>query len=158
MDTTTRQQITLAAIAATGPDTGDDSNGLSWPQRVAETATRIVAMLGEQSEVSRAIAQVEAAKTFPATVVSIRKETSSTRGVVTLRTRPSERHPDGLEEARTERTDQPLGRAMAKRLTALRGHRVMVWLEVETIGGDRKVRVVRWVEDLGFDPSLAEDA
>jgi len=158
MDLDTRNQIILAAVAATGPDVANDNSGLSWTQRVAETASRVTAMLGEQSEVSRAIAQVEAAKTFPATVVSIRKENSSTRGVVTLRTRPSDRHPDGCEEARTERTDQPLGRAMAKRLTALRGHRVMVWIEVEQINGDRKVRVVRWVEDLGVDPSLAEDA
>jgi len=34
----------------------------------------------------------------------------------------------------------------------------MVWIEVEQINGsDRKVRVVRWVEDLGVDPSVAEE-
>jgi len=155
-----RRQVILAAVSATGPDNGPDERGLSWPLRVAENAARITAMLDPRSEVSRAIGQVEMAKVFPATVVEVRREASSTRALVTLRTKVSDRHPDGLETARSERTDDPLGLAMARRLTALRGHRVMLWVELEQMGAnaDRRVRVVRHVEDLGPDASMPAPA
>jgi len=155
-----RRQVILAAVAATGPDNGPDERGLTWPQRVAESAGRIAAMLDPHSEVSRAIGQVEMAKVFPATVVDVRREASSTRAIVTLRTKVSDRHPDGVETARSERTDDPLGLAMARRLTALRGHRVMLWVELQQMSTntDRRVRIIRHVEDLGLDPSLPAPA
>lgn len=148
MDTETRTQIVLAAVAATGPEV----EGGDWSSSVAQMAARITAMCSERSEVARVIDQVADAKVFPGTVLSVVREKSSTRGLVTLRTRPSEHHPDGTEPVRTERTDTTLGLAMAKRLTALVGHKVMVWVEVEQIpNSTRKSRVVRHVEDLGVD-------
>lgn len=155
-----RRQVILAAVAATGPDDGPDERGLTWTQRVAETAGRITAMLDPHSEVSRAIGHLEMAKTFVATVVNVQREASSTRALVTLRTKVSDRHPDGLETARSDRTDQPLGMVMAKRLVSLKGHRVMLWVELEQMGtnADRRVRVIRHVEDLGVDPSLPAPA
>jgi len=160
LNETERRQVILAAVSATGPDDGPDERGLTWTQRVAERAARITAMLDPRSEVSRAIGQVEMAKVFPATVVEVRREASSTRALVTLRAKVSDRHPDGLETARTERTDDPLGLAMARRLTALRGHRVMLWVELEAMGAnaDRRVRVIRHVEDLGPDASMPAPA
>lgn len=151
MDADTKTQIILAATASAGPVSDPD-----WTLHVTEAATRITAMLSDTSDVSQAIAQIEAAKVFPAVVESVKREESSTRALVTLKTRPSEHHPDGLEQARTARTDTRLGLAMAKRLTALRGHRVMLWVEVEPIGnGTRKVRVIRHVEDLGAETPAA---
>jgi len=160
LNETERRQVILAAVSATGPDKGPDERGLSWPLRVAETAARITAMLDPRSEVSRAIGQVEMAKVFPATIVEVRREASSTRALATLRTKVSDRHPDGIETARTERTDDPLGLAMARRLVSLKGHRVMLWVELEAMSTntDRRVRVVRHVEDLGLDPSLPAPA
>lgn len=158
MSESERRQVILAAVAATGPDNGPDERGLTWPQCVAETAARITAMLDPHSEVSRAIGHLEMSKVFVATVANVQREASSTRALVTLRTRPSDRHPDGLETARSDRTDQPLGMVMAKRLVSLKGHRVMLWVELEQMGGqaDRRVRVIRHVEDL--DPSLPAPA
>ena len=41
---------------------------------------------------------------------------------------------------------------MARRLTMLVGHRVLLWVEVAVMnGGAGKVRVIRHVEDLGVD-------
>lgn len=152
MDAAIRTQIILASVASTGP-VGDDPT--DWQVRVAETAARITAMCSESSPVSVAVEGVERSKVFTAVVEAVRKEQSSTRAVVTLKTRPSQFHPDGLEEARSERTDNPVGLAMARRLVSLRGHRVALWVEVEsTSSGSSKVRVVRHVEDLG--PANAE--
>lgn len=81
----------------------------------------------------------------------IAKEHSSTRGVVTLHT-GTERSDDGNEQIRTERTDNPVGLAMAKQVKDLVGHKVVVWVEVEqTKNGQSKVRVLRHVEDRGVD-------
>jgi len=160
LNETERRQVILAAVSATGPDKGPDERGLSWPLLVAENAARITAMLDPRSEVSRAIGQVEMSKVFVATIVDVRREASSTRALVTLHTKISERHPDGLETARTERTDDPLGLAMARRLVSLKGHRVMLWVELEAMSTntDRRVRVVRHVEDLGPDASMPAPA
>jgi hypothetical protein len=108
------------------------------------------------SPAARLIEQVERSKTFTATIVGGKIEASSTRVVVKLKTRPSERKPDGIEEAHTERTDTPAGRAMSQRLQALKGHRVAIWVEVEQIpGSHRKVRVVGHAEDLGLEREFA---
>jgi len=157
---TERRAVILAAVQAAGLDDGPDDRGLTWPQRVAETAGRITAMLDPHSDVQRAIGHLEMAKVFPAVIEKVEKEASSTRALITLRTKVSERHPDGRETARSERTDDPLGMAMARKLTALRSHKVMLWVELEAMGGsaDRRVRVIRHVEDLGLDEHLARPA
>ncbi len=154
MDHNQRLQIITAAVAAVGA-VGDDR--ATWQGRVEEMIARLTAMCAETSPSARLIEQVERSKTFTATIVGGKIERSSTRVVVILKTRPSERNPDGVEEARTERTDTPAGKAMSQRLRALKGHRVAIWVEVEPIpGSDRKVRVVRHVEDLGVDLDLVQ--
>jgi hypothetical protein len=153
MDHNQRLQIITAAVAAVGA-VGEDQ--AAWQGRVDEMIARLTAMCAETSPAARLIEQVERSKTFTATIVGGKIETSSTRVVVKLKTRPSERNPEGVEEARTERTDTPAGRAMSQRLRALKGHRVAIWVEVEPIpGSDKKVRVVRHAEDLGLDREFA---
>lgn len=154
MDHDQRLQIITAAVAAVGGAAGNDQ--AAWQARVDEMIARLTAMCAENSPAARLIEQVERSKTFTATIVGGKIETSSTRVVVKLKTRPSERNPEGVEEARTERTDTPAGREMSQRLRALKGHRVAIWVEIEQIpGSDRRVRVVRHVEDLGLDPDVA---
>jgi hypothetical protein len=154
MDHDQRLQIVTAAVAAVGA-VGDDQAG--WQGRVDEMIARLTAMCAETSPAARLIEQVERSKTFTATIVGGKIERSSTRVVVTLKTRPSERNPEGIEEARTERTDTPAGKAMSQRLRCLKGHRVVIWVEVEQIpGSDRRVRVVRHVEDMGADPDVEQ--
>lgn len=145
-----RRAIVLAAVGAAGPSSTPD-----WEVQVAMAAARITAMLSEGSMISRAIEQVDASVSFPATILGVEIEKSSKRAVLTLRTRPSDRNPDGVEKARTERYDHPLGREMARRARSLTGHRVVVSIEREsTSDGQRKVRVVRHLEDLGVDASV----
>lgn len=150
-----KAQIVLAAINAVGPDRGDPEN--PWAAQVAQKSAEIAVMAyGDRSAAVKAIDGVVGpnTKVFTATVVDVVKESSSTRGLVTLKTKPSNFHPDGVEQARTERTDDPSGRAMARALRAVKGHRVAIWIEVEEInGGTGKVRVIRHFEDLGPDNS-----
>lgn len=150
MDDNLRSQIIIAAVTAVGPV--EDKS--SWQDQVIEKAAEITALTNEKSMVSKTIESVAVSKVFPATVTDVTYEKSSTRGIVSLKTQPSKFHPDGIEQARTERTDNPMGVAMGKRLKDLIGHRVMIWVEVEEIsGGAGKVRIVRHVQDLGLAES-----
>lgn len=144
-----RAQIVLAAASVAAAAAATDDDELDHSTRVALAAAEITSWLDPRSEVSRAITQVANCKVFLASVVAIRKEKSSTRGVVTLHT-GTDRSDDGNEEVRTERTDSPIGRAMARRVqTEMIGRKVLVYVEVEPIGGDRKVRVLRHIVDQG---------
>lgn len=141
------------SVAATEP-------GPDWETPVAARAVEIVALLSERSSVSQAVAQIEASTAFATTIVAVELERLSKRALVTMRSRPTERRPDGIEHARSERYDDPLGRLMAQRLRSLVGHRVTMWIEREaaTSSPDRKVRVIRHVVDLGADPSFTAAA
>jgi len=154
MEQSELNQIVLAAINTAGP-VGDDPG--EWSGRVHFAAAQITAMCSPASSVAKVVGGVANAKVFSAIVRGITKEASSTRGLVTLQTQPSKFHPDGLEPARTERTDSAQGMAMARRIRSLVGHRVLVWVEVEVINdGASKVRVVRWIEDLGAVPESSD--
>ncbi|MDA8355649.1 MAG: hypothetical protein M0Z95_04985 [Actinomycetota bacterium] len=155
MDRITTEQIILAAVGAAGP-VGDDRPG--WLDRVSDLAAEITVLCSDRSRVARRVQGIANSKVFTATIVGGKLEPSSTRGVVNLRTKATEQHPDSIEQARTTRTDNPDGAAMWARLKQLKGHRVVVWVEVQEYnGGQGKVRVVQHVEDLGMESS-AESA
>lgn len=154
MEQSEKNQVVIAAIGAAGP-VGDDS--AEWNGRVLELAGQITAMCSPTSDVQKVIDSVNDSKVFTATLLSIKKEATSTRGLLTLGTRVSEHSPDGTEQARTERTDTPLGMAMARRCRALVGHKVAVWIEVQTMSkSTNKVRVITHIEDLGLVEASAE--
>ena len=147
MSESNRSAVILAAVQAAGTN-----DGVEYTQRVIENAKQISVFLSEGSAVNKAIKQLEDSKKFTAEIVSVVKEKSSQRGFVELKTKPSQHHPDGKESARTERTDNPDGLAMAKRMRDLVGHRVLLWVEVEEYtnsNGSGKVRIIRHAEDLG---------
>lgn len=150
-----KHSIITAAVTATGPQGNDPT---AWRTAVHANIASITAMMDEGSDAMKIIDSVANAKVFPASIAGIEKETSSTRGLVTLRTRPSERHPDGVEQARTERTDSERGKAMARRLRSLVGHRVLLWVDLQKMSsGNTSVRVIAHVEDLGIDVDLATE-
>lgn len=157
MDEETRQTVIFKAIESAGP-VGEDS--AAWQNKVIETASRITAMLSERSQVSRVIEAIEGSKVFHATVTELKLEKSSQRVLVTLATRPSDNNPDGIEVARTERIDNSLGLSMANRLKAIKGHKVLLWVENQQMASSNKsVRVITHFEDLGVDKNAeVEDA
>lgn len=159
MDFNQRTSIITAAAAAAGP-VADDSE---WRASVTEKAIEIAVMCSDGSDVAKALESIGKAKVFVGHVVSVKKEASSTRGVVTLYTgtdREKDGVPAGCEQVRTDRTDAPLGLSMARKVRDLIGHRVVVWVEVEEYnGGQGKVRVLRHVESQGLSgEQIAQDA
>ena len=160
MDSAARTQIILAAVAAAG-GVGDDM--AEWTGRVEEMAATITTMVSPASRLSHTIDAVENSKVFRGAIVQIRRERSSTRGVLTLFTGTDRANKDaisgdalpaGCEQVRTARTDDPSGLRMARRAQDLIGHDVLVWVEIEEYNnGNGKLRVLRHVEDLG--PSTA---
>lgn len=154
MDETIRHKIIMAAIDSAGP-VGDSP--ADWQKTVTEGAARITAMLSERSMVSRLIEAIDASKVFPATITRLQLEKSSQRALVTLATRPSEKNPDGVEVARTERVDGPLGAAIVERLKQAKGHKVLLWVELQQMSSStNSVRIITHFEDLGVDESLAD--
>lgn len=146
-------QIILAAVGAAGP-VGDDRS--AWMDEVTDLAAEITVMCSDRSRVARRVQAIRNSKVFTATIIGGKLEASSTRGVVNLRTKPTQQHPDGIEQVRTERGDTRDGTTMWERLKSLKGHRVVLWVEVQEYnGGQGKVRVVQHVEDLG--PAVDED-
>jgi hypothetical protein len=119
-----------------------DIADLNYDQLVSDVADQVV-------KIQDAIAKSD--KSFIGTVLSVKKEESSTRAIVTLHT-GTDRDPDGNETVRTDRTDDPDGLLMAKKVQSLKGHKVLVYVQLETMkGSDRKVRVLRHVVDKGVD-------
>lgn len=161
MDQNTRTSIVAAAVTAAGP-VSNYADQSAWSNAVHEHAVGIAVMASETSQIARTLTSIENAKVFPGTVMQIRKERSSTRGLITLHTgtdRTREGVPEGCEQVRTERTDNALGLAMAQKFKSLIGHRVLVWVEVEEYNnGQGKVRVVKHVEPLGVDAEFEQKA
>jgi len=148
MDQERVNEYILAAVGAAGP-VGDDR--AAWMDRVCDLAAEISVMCSERSRVSRRVHGIANSKVFAAVVVGGKLEPSSTRGIVNLRTSPTKDRPDGIEQVRTERTDTADGASMWNRMKALKGHRVVIWIEVQEFnGGQSKARVVQHVEDLGL--------
>lgn len=152
-----RQSIILGAVSMTGP-VGADS--LAWESTVMGNVKRLTGMMSEHSPVGKTITMLEEAKKFPATVLFLGKEPKTNRGFVVLKTKPSDQNPEGIETARTEIVDwdSKSGEAFefAKRVRGLTGHRVFVYIEMQTAKNDRKVRVLQHVDDLGPDGFLED--
>jgi hypothetical protein len=127
----------------------EDFANLSYDQLVSDVADQVV-------KIQDAIAKSN--KSFLGTVVSITKEQSSTRGVVVLHTgtdRSFDGVPAGCETVRTDRTDDPDGLMMARKVRALKGHKVLVYVELESDkNGQRRYRVLRHIVDKGIDNDM----
>lgn len=157
-----RIDIILASVNAVNAESKTDDN-VPFEAKVAMKASTITAMVDPRSNISKVVQGVAKAKAFTGIVLGIRKEQSSTRGIVTLKTGTTAEHKGcdpGTEEARTDRTDNPVGKAMANHIRTLVGHRIAIRIEVEEYdapnvsGGKGKVRVIRHVEDLGVSDDV----
>lgn len=149
-DTETQQRIVIAAATVAGPN-ANDADVKSHVSRIAGYLSEGSLPMGAFADLERRDASTVKVKGFPATIIGMDKELTSTRGVVLLRTAPSKWHPNGQEFSRTERTDTEAGRAMAQRLQSLVGHKVFLSVAVEGTG-EANVRSVRSVDDKGIDP------
>jgi len=135
----------LAGILMTGPR-DPEVDPREWEARVLENTLDAQSLM---SDGSRLYKTVEGIKVYSAVVDAIQKEKKSTRGLVTLKVKPSTYAKDGIEQVRTERTDRPDGLAMAKKIKGLIGHKVLIFKEIEVMANGNKSAVIRHVKDLG---------
>lgn len=159
MDATEAAALTTNIIISAAAAAGDPSDP-NYQVKVAGAAIDIAAMANPKSGIADAVTKALLAdQVFPAVLVGLDKEASSTRGLLSFRTTPSERYPDGIEPGRTERTDSPAGRAVALKARGLIGHRVLAYRVQEKMGtgaSAKSVRVIVALVDLG--PAEDKDA
>lgn len=138
--------LVIAAVHAVGPcPAGEEAD---WTDRVRERE-RAVGLYVLGDTVGQDIARLDAAKQFTATLLDVKVESSSTRGVLVLRNTSGE-----LEQPiRTDRGDCEAYRAMIERARALIGHRVRVYQLNERMASNPKleVRIVVHLADFGLD-------
>ncbi|WP_298349360.1 hypothetical protein [Ferrimicrobium sp.] len=150
MDDDTKARLILSALTLAGePAAGEGDD--TYNERLANTVARVAALCAPRSPLAVVIDDVldPEAKRFVGTITKVVKEASSTRGVVYMDCNPSDRHPDGKETARTDRTDNPNGLRVAHLAQSLLGHRVLFTVKLEVMPNGDKVRIIKHVQDLG---------
>ncbi|MFF9204285.1 hypothetical protein ACF1AE_21190 [Streptomyces sp. NPDC014986] len=136
-------ELTLAAARAVGPcPPGEEA---AWTEQVRARAVHLYTLA---DTVGQDLQRLDAAKQFTATLLSVRVEDTSTRGLLVVRNTSGE-----LEHLRTDRGDTEAGRAMIERARALVGHRLRVYRVNEQMAGNAKmqVRTVVHLTDYGPD-------
>jgi hypothetical protein len=142
LDAASRVALVAGAATVTGP-------GAS-PSVIEATVVDLALMADPDSLVMKRLVRIQGAQRFVAELVDVTIEQSSTRAVLSFPTTDLERHPNGLETMRTERTDQPDGMSMYRRALGLKGHRVLVFKELQdTNDPKKKVRICLHLIDLG---------
>ncbi|MFF8279997.1 hypothetical protein ACF05T_28520 [Streptomyces lateritius] len=136
-------ELTLAAARAVGPcPVGEEA---TWAERVRAQAITLYTLA---DTVGQDLQRLEEARQFTATLLMVRVEVSSTRGLLVVRSTSGE-----IERLRTDRGDTDAGRAMIERARALVGHRLRVYRLNEQMAGNaaRQVRTVVHLTDHGPD-------
>ncbi|MCQ4200366.1 hypothetical protein M4J06_003919 [Streptomyces coelicoflavus] len=136
-------ELTLAAARAVGPcPPGEEA---TWTEQVRARAVHLYTLA---DTVGQDLQRLDAAKQFTATLLSVRVESTSTRGLLLVRNTSGE-----LERLRTDRGDSEAGRAMIERARTLVGHRLRVYRINEQMSSNAKlqVRTVVHLTDHGTD-------
>ena len=148
----------ISAAAATVPPMADER---AWEEAVRERAVKLAVMSGPKSALNQLVTELTSPeiKIFTGTVISGTMEQSSTRLFVILETGTERKAvnldgstlPTGQETIRTDRTDTPNGAFIARKLRALKGCKVRVWVYMESTNNPDKPtsRVLKHVEALG---------
>ena len=156
---TSNRDLILAAVSLAGPVPEDEAgvpDKEAWNDKVRAHALDLFGLTSEYSPLSKLLNTLQGPNTkkFVGVLEGVLKENSTTRAFVAMRTQVSKYAQDGIEVARTERTDAgPEHVEFARKLVGLRGHRLLFWVEMQETAEGQKVRVLRHVEDLG----LADD-
>lgn len=153
----TTQDVILQAVRLAGsPDSFESRD--AWLGEVYWQVGQLSHLLADDAlaRVAEVVASArdkgdESSKCFTGTLVGLKREASSSRMVLRLRTRPSDRNPDGVESVRTEPAWTAAGTDVAERLRAMRNHRLLVYVDMQRMKDGNRVRVLSTFVDLGLD-------
>lgn len=140
---------------------------VDYDQRVKAAAREVKVATAPDSPISKVLADLDLAanpdskdaKIFTATICDYSVQQPSTRLKVLLHTgttmvNEKDPAPEGYEWVQTEMTRNPDGRAMARDVQALKGHRVTIFLKIESFQQGnitKKMRVLRHIVDGGVN-------
>ena len=150
MNDDTRTRLILSALTLAGDQAAGETDD-KYNERLANTVARVASLCAPRSALSVVVDDVldPEAKRFVGTVTKVVKEASSTRGLVYMDCNPSDRHPDGKETARTDRTDNPNGLRVAHLAQSLIEHKALFTVKLEIMPNGDKVRIVKHLQDVG---------
>jgi hypothetical protein len=150
MNDDTKARLILSALTLVGDKIADETDD-KYNERLANTVAKVAGLCAPRSPLAVVVDDVldPEAKRFVGTITKVVKEASSTRGVVYMDCNPSDRHPDGKETARTDRTDSPNGLRVAHLAQSLIGHKVLFTVKLEVMPNGDKVRIVKHLQDVG---------
>lgn len=147
----------LALIAAAATSVGPVEDQAEWAEKVRERTMDLFLMSRDRSPVGKVLEQLDASRTYVATVLGGKVEKHALegggelrRGLVRLKVATSKYNADGVEEIRTELLSTAEGAGLWAKVRGLVGHRVLVYAQTEEKDA-RKVKTLRHVEDLGED-------
>ena len=154
-----KQQIVLGAYTVAGSKMDYDTDE-DYHSAVRSSARELTMSLNEESDLFRAIEEIDEATRFTGTLVCAEVERTSKRGFIGLATKGGTKYnQEGVDTMRTDRHDSS---AEAVALTEyaqneLIGHRVLVYMKHEETAGGNKVRVLIALKDLGVDKMADRD-
>lgn len=163
IDPTTSAQIVFAAMRMAGEASSYDS-AEQWQGAVSYHVGQIAHLMSEDT-IAR-IPQVvlgardksdETSKCFTGTLVGLKREETSNRVVLKLRTRTSDRNPEGIDYVRTEPLWSPAGADIAQRLKGVKGHRLLIYVDMQRMKDGNRVRVLSAFVDLGTENTTEEE-
>jgi hypothetical protein len=126
---------------------------------VAKRAAQIITVSSAEGRVGKFLNELSESTPFVGTIYGVKIEPNTKRGLVVVKTRVSDRTPDGIETIRTDIVDgNPLALDLLSQIKAAKGQKALVYKYLET-NGDAKFRVVKAIQVIGEDPDFnAEDA
>jgi hypothetical protein len=133
-------------------------------QAIEAQAARLLRMAGAGARPAQRLARYgdDSLVRFPAILLAVDDEASTSRGLLTLYTHPSKDYRDGIEPIRTDRRDSEGGGPLIDRARQLLGRKVLVWKVMQEMTGEQKGREVRiclHLSDLGApEPEWLQEA
>ena len=126
---------------------------------VAKRAAQIITVSSAEGRVGKFLNELSESKPFVGTIYGVKIEPNTKRGLVVIKTQPSDRTPDGVETIRTDIVDgNPLALDLLAQIKAAKGQKALIYKYLEQ-NGDQKYRVVKAIQIIGEDPEYnAEEA
>ncbi|MFC4225413.1 hypothetical protein [Lysinibacter cavernae] len=154
--TEVRQNVILTAIQMAGPE-GTQSDIKGNVAKIANYLSPNSMLMSNFDQLEKQVNSVEKFKFISGTILYVDIETTSSRGVVILKTQPSQRNPNGQEFVRTDISNEnPEVQDLVLLAHNAVGHKVVIKVALENMtNSDNKVRVMKDMEDRGEDLELS---
>jgi len=139
-------EIILAAVNRTPALEGETTE--EYRARVMVAIMEIASMVREGSTASTLVDWLldDEAIRLTGTLTNIEFEDRSQRYIVTFKTKPTAKNPEGIDQLRTARVDGPFGGVVRSMLEGKKGHYCLFLKRFELTKDGHKIRIVPFIE------------